>query len=295
MAAWSSSRRPGIRQRPLWNADAHRRPRFVAGQLRADVVAAGVSPGRGLESPCGARPALRGRGVTTAVVDLRGCAGSPIDPSEEEEGAAWGPDLDLVDATQEHGWGCRPGVGHRASRSPRRRMGWRHAGRKAATTLSRRGRRRRRADPPSLGETNRTCSGRSAAAAGNSGRHRVKYGCTKWTEDPVRDPSGRRAGPRGSGIREADRLPRSCNTSLQRRRPPAPFAPRSTTQGGFALVLCGSGTLKTTRRAVDRMRAALPPLVEAVKPMPYTAEQAFDQPTGVSTTTRRPRGTPADR
>ena len=43
-------------------------------------------------------------------------------------------------------------------------------------------------------------------------------------------------------------------------------------------MLCGFGDPDEHAQAVDRLRAALPPLVEAVTPMPYTAlNQAFDQ------------------
>jgi FAD/FMN-containing dehydrogenase len=82
-------------------------------------------------------------------------------------------------------------------------------------------------------------------------------------------------------IREAvPTLPRSCNVLIAGlNAPPAPFVPEEHhLKAGFALVLCGFGDPDDHAQAVDRLRAALPPLVEAVTPMPYTAlNEAFDQ------------------
>ena len=82
-------------------------------------------------------------------------------------------------------------------------------------------------------------------------------------------------------IREAvATLPRSCNVLLAGlSAPPAPFVPEEHhLKPGFALVLCGFGSPDEHAQAVARLSAALPPLVEAVTPMPYTAlGQAFDQ------------------
>jgi FAD/FMN-containing dehydrogenase len=82
-------------------------------------------------------------------------------------------------------------------------------------------------------------------------------------------------------IREAvATMPRSCNILLAGlNAPPAPFVPAEHhLKAGFALVLCGFGDPDEHAQTVDRLRAALPPLVEAVTPMPYTAlNQAFDQ------------------
>jgi FAD/FMN-containing dehydrogenase len=82
-------------------------------------------------------------------------------------------------------------------------------------------------------------------------------------------------------IREAcATLPRSCNVLIAGlNAPPAPFVPEEHhLKTGIALVLCGFGNPEDHAGAVERLRAALPPLVEAVTPMPYTAlDQAFDQ------------------
>jgi hypothetical protein len=75
-------------------------------------------------------------------------------------------------------------------------------------------------------------------------------------------------------------LARSCNVLLAGlSAPPAPFVPEEHhLKPGFALFLCGFGDPDEHAQAVAGLHAALPPLVEAVTPMPYTAlGQAFDQ------------------
>jgi FAD/FMN-containing dehydrogenase len=75
-------------------------------------------------------------------------------------------------------------------------------------------------------------------------------------------------------------LPRSCNVITGGlSAPPAPFVPAEHRfKTGFALMLAGFGNPDEHAEVVDRVRAALPPLFDAVTPMPYTAlNQMFDQ------------------
>ena len=75
-------------------------------------------------------------------------------------------------------------------------------------------------------------------------------------------------------------LPRSCNVIVGGlSAPPAPFVPEEhRLKTGFALMICGFGNPDDHAQAVDRLRAALPPLFDTVTAMPYTAlNQMFDQ------------------
>jgi FAD/FMN-containing dehydrogenase len=61
--------------------------------------------------------------------------------------------------------------------------------------------------------------------------------------------------------------------------PPAPFVPEQhQLQPGYGLVVVGFGTAEEHAEVLDRIRGALPPLVEFVTPMPYVAiQQLFDE------------------
>ena len=72
---------------------------------------------------------------------------------------------------------------------------------------------------------------------------------------------------------------RATSSSAALNAPPAPFVPAEHRfKAGFALMIAGFGDPDEHAEAVDRLRAALPPLFDAVTPMPYTAlQQMFDQ------------------
>lgn len=61
--------------------------------------------------------------------------------------------------------------------------------------------------------------------------------------------------------------------------PPAPFVPEQHQhQPGYGLVVVGFGSAEEHAEVLDRIRGALPPLVEFVTPMPYVAiQQLFDE------------------
>ena len=61
--------------------------------------------------------------------------------------------------------------------------------------------------------------------------------------------------------------------------PPAPFVPEQHQhQPGYGLLVGGFGTAEEHAEVVDRIRGALPPVVEFVTPMPYVAfQQLFDE------------------
>ena len=72
-----------------------------------------------------------------------------------------------------------------------------------------------------------------------------------------------------------------CRTSSSGRSMPRPHRssrPEHRFQTGIALMISGFGDPDEHAEAVDRLREALPPLFDAVTPMPYTAlQQLFDQ------------------
>ena len=75
-------------------------------------------------------------------------------------------------------------------------------------------------------------------------------------------------------------LPRSCGVIVGGlSAPPAPFVPAEHLfKPGVALMIAGFGNPDEHAKAVDRARAALPPLFDTVTPMPYTAlNEMFDQ------------------
>jgi FAD/FMN-containing dehydrogenase len=76
-------------------------------------------------------------------------------------------------------------------------------------------------------------------------------------------------------------LPRSLNAIIAAAltAPPAPFVPAEHHhKAGCALLLAGFGDPAEHQEALDRIRAALPPLFEVVTPMPYVAlQQLLDE------------------
>jgi FAD/FMN-containing dehydrogenase len=79
-------------------------------------------------------------------------------------------------------------------------------------------------------------------------------------------------------------LPRSLNgiPAAALHAPPAPFVPvEHHHKLGHALLLVGFGDPAAHQQAVDRIRAALPPLFDHVTPMPYVAlQQLLDEANG---------------
>jgi hypothetical protein len=64
--------------------------------------------------------------------------------------------------------------------------------------------------------------------------------------------------------------------------PPAPFVPvEHHFRPGYAMVVTGFGSAEEHEQVMDKIRAALPPLVEFASPMPYTAlQQLLDEANG---------------
>ncbi len=276
--------------RLLWNADADRRPAVVARcSSAADVVAAvRYAQAEGLEIAvrCGAHSASGQSGVRRRPGrrPQRDAAGHRRPRAEARPGRRRGADLGprRRDPGARAGRADRAGRPHRHRRAdPRRRHGLADpAGRPGHATTSSRS----RSSSPTAGscgprhEENPDLFWAVRGGGGNFGvvtefeyrLHEVgpmiQFGFLFWEAERGREAL--------RAIREAvATLPRSCNVILAGlNAPPAPFVPEEHhLKAGFALVLCGFGDPDEHAQAVDRLRAALPPLFEAVTPMPYTA------------------------
>jgi FAD/FMN-containing dehydrogenase len=282
--------------RLLWNADADRHPAVVARcSSAADVVAAlGYAQAEDMEIAvrCGAHSASGQSGVDGGlVIDLSGMREVTVDPDRKRARAGGGALIsDLDAASQAHGLAVPTGlVGHTGvgGLTLGGGMGWltRQAGMACDNLES-------VEIVVTDGRILRASSDENAelfwAVRGGGGNfgvvtefeyrlHEVgpmiQFGFLFWEAERGREAL--------RAIREAMRvLPRSCNVLLAGlSAPPAPFVPAEHhLKAGFALVLCGFGDPAEHAGAVAALRAALPPLVEAVTPMPYTAlNQAFDQ------------------
>lgn len=282
--------------RLLWNADADRRPAVVARcSSAADVVAAlRYARAEGLEVAvrCGAHSVSGQSGVDGGlVVDLSGMREVTVDPERKLARAGGGALIsDLDAATQAHGLAVPTGlVGHTGigGLTLGGGMGWltRQAGMACDNLES-------VEIVVADGRILRASAERDAdlfwAVRGGGGNfgvvtefeyrlHEVgpmiQFGFLFWEAERGREAL--------RAIREAVvTLPRSCNVVVAGlNAPPAPFVPAEHhLKPGFALILCGFGDPDEHTGAVARVSAALPPLVEAVTPMPYTVlGQAFDE------------------
>jgi FAD/FMN-containing dehydrogenase len=282
--------------RLLWNADADRHPAVVARCSSASDVAAAVryAQAEGLEIAvrCGAHSGSGQSGVDGGlVVDLSGMREVIVDPERKRARAGGGALIsDLDAATQAHGLAVPTGlVGHTGigGLTLGGGMGWltRQAGMacdnlESVEIVVADGRVLR-----ASADENAELFWAVRGGGGNFGvvtefeyrLHEVgpmiQFGFLFWEAERGREAL--------RAIRETLRtLPRSCNVLLAGlSAPPAPFVPAEHhLKAGFALVLCGFGDPAEHAGAVTALSTALPPLVEAVTPMPYTAlNQAFDQ------------------
>jgi len=282
--------------RLLWNADADRHPAIVARcSGTQDVVAAlRYAQAEGLEIAvrCGAHSGSGQSGVDGGlVVDLSGMREVTVDQERKRARAGGGALIsDLDAATQAHGLAVPTGlVGHTGigGLTLGGGMGWltRQAGLasdnlESVEIVVADGRvlRASAEEYPELFWAVRGGGGNFGVVTEFEYRlHEVgpmvSFGFLFWEVE-----RGHEALRTIGGFLPT--LPRSCNVLLAGlSAPPAPFVPSEhQLRTGFALVLCGFGDPGEHAEAVDRLRAALPPLVEAVTPMPYTAlNQVFDQ------------------
>ncbi|HWM58781.1 MAG TPA: FAD-binding oxidoreductase [Pseudonocardia sp.] len=282
--------------RLLWNADADHRPAVVARcGSTADVVAAvRYAQAEELEIAvrCGAHSMSGQSGVDGGiVVDLSGMREVTVDPTRKRARAGGGALLsDLDAATQAHGLAVPSGmVGHTGigGLTLGGGMGWltRQAGLaidnlESVEIVVADGRvlRASEQENPDLFWAVRGGGGNFGVVTEFEYRlHEVgpmvQFAFLFWEVE--RGAEALRA------IRAAvPELPRSCNVILGALdAPPAPFVPAEHRfQTGIALMISGFGDPDEHAEAVDRLREALPPLFDAVTPMPYTAlQQLFDQ------------------
>jgi FAD/FMN-containing dehydrogenase len=283
--------------RKVWNADIDRRPAVVAQCTSADDVAAAVRFAReeGLEiSVRGGAHSMPGHAVCDdgLMIDLSRLNRVTVDPETKRarvQGGALISDLDA--ATQAHGLAVPMGVvGHTGvgGLTLGGGMGWltRQAGLSVDNLVSAEvvvadGRVLRAAE-----DENADLLWALRGGGGNFGvvtefefrLHEVgptvQFGLFFWEQDRGRDALRM--------IREliAD-LPRSLNAmpAAALTAPPAPFVPvEHHNKLGFALLLVGFGDPDEHQQAVERIRAALPPLFDLVSPMPYVAlQQLLDE------------------
>jgi FAD/FMN-containing dehydrogenase len=283
--------------RKVWNADIDRRPAAVARCTSADDVAVAVRFAReeGLEiSVRGGAHSMPGHAVCDdgLMIDLSRLNRVTVDPETKRarvQGGALISDLDA--ATQAHGLAVPMGVvGHTGvgGLTLGGGMGWltRQAGLSVDSLVSAEvvvadGRVLRAAE-----DENADLLWALRGGGGNFGvvtefefrLHEVgptvQFGLFFWEQDRGRDALRM--------IREliAD-LPRSLNAmpAAALTAPPAPFVPvEHHNKLGFALLLVGFGDPDEHQQAVERIRAALPPLFDLVSPMPYVAlQQLLDE------------------
>ncbi len=283
--------------RRVWNADIDRRPAVVARCTSADDVAVAVRFAReeGLEiSVRGGAHSMPGHAVCDhgLMIDLSLLNRVTVDPEVKRARAQGGALIsDLDAATQAHGLAVpmgaisHTGVGGLTLGGG---MGWltRQAGLSVDNLLSAEvvvadGRVLRAAE-----DENADLFWALRGGGGNFGvvtefefrLHEVgptvQFGLFFWEQD---------------GSREALRLMREVIADLPRSlnampaaaltAPPAPFVPvEHHDELGCALLLVGFGDPDEHRRAVDRIRAALPPLFDLVTPMTYVAlQQLLDE------------------
>ena len=282
--------------RLLWNADADRRPAVVARcSSTADVVAAiRYAQAEGLEIAvrCGAHSPAGNSGVDGGlVVDLSGMREVTVDAAGKRARAGGGALLsDLDAATQAHGLAVPTGmVGHTGIGGITLGGGMGHLTRQAGLTIDNlESVEIVLADGRVLRASEQENSDLFWAVRGGGGNfgvvtefeyrlHEVgpmiQFAFLFWEEE--RGAEALRV------IQEAvPELPRSCNILLAAlNAPPAPFVPAEHSfKAGFAALITGFGNPGEHAEAVDRLRQALPPLFDAVTPMPYTAlQQIFDQ------------------
>jgi FAD/FMN-containing dehydrogenase len=282
--------------RLLWNGNVDRHPAVVARcSSTADVVAAlGYARAEGLEIAVrsGAHSMSGSSGVDGGlVIDLSGMREVVVDPDRKLARAAGGALIsDLNAATQAHGLAVPTGlVGHTgiAGLTLGGGMGWltRQAGLaidnlEAVEIVVPDGRvlRASEQENPDLFWAVRGGGGNFGIVTEFTYRlHEVgpmiQFAFLFWEVE--RGAEALRA------VREAvATLPRSCNVLLGcMSAPPAPFVPpEHVLKTGFALILAGFGDPQEHADAVERVRAALPPLFDAATPMPYTAfNELFDQ------------------
>jgi FAD/FMN-containing dehydrogenase len=282
--------------RLLFNADADRHPEVVARcSCTADVVAAlSYAQAEALEIAvrCGAHSMSGQSGVDGGlVIDLSGMRGVTVDPERKLARAGGGALIsDLDAATQAYGLAVPTGmVGHTGigGLTLGGGMGWltRQAGLaidnlESVEIVVADGRILR-----ASAEENADLFWAVRGGGGNFGivtefEYRlhdvgpmIQFAFLFWEVE------------RGHGalrtIREAvTSLPRSCNVIVGGlSAPPAPFVPAEHRfKTGLVLMIAGFGNPDEHAEAVDRVRAALPPLFDTVTAMPYTAlNQMFDQ------------------
>jgi FAD/FMN-containing dehydrogenase len=283
--------------RRVWNADIDRRPAVVARCTSADDVAVAVRFAReeGLEiSVRGGAHSMPGHAVCDhgLMIDLSLLNRVTVDPEAKRARAQGGALIsDLDAATQAHGLAVpmgaisHTGVGGLTLGGG---MGWltRQAGLSVDNLLSAEvvvadGRVLRAAE-----DQNADLFWALRGGGGNFGvvtefefrLHEVgptvQFGLFFWEQDRSREALRL--------MREviAD-LPRSLNAmpAAALTAPPAPFVPvEHHNELGCALLLVGFGDPDEHQQAVDRIRAALPPLFDLVTPMAYVAlQQLLDE------------------
>ncbi len=283
--------------RRVWNADIDRRPAVVARCTSADDVAVAVRFARdeGLEiSVRGGAHSMPGHAVCDhgLMIDLSLLNRVTVDPEAKRARAQGGALIsDLDAATQAHGLAVpmgaisHTGVGGLTLGGG---MGWltRQAGLSVDNLLSAEvvvadGRVLRAAE-----DENADLFWALRGGGGNFGvvtefefrLHEVgptvQFGLFFWEQDRSREALRL--------MREviAD-LPRSLNAmpAAALTAPPAPFVPvEHHNELGCALLLVGFGDPDEHQQAVDRIRAALPPLFDLVTPMAYVAlQQLLDE------------------